>query len=154
EDGNETSIVRRLTCEVGISLLADEKNGLRRQRAAVRLDPAPNCADQRSGPNPNPFGPKGSVGHFQDDTAHILVGEAIVTGELHAMQDALGGEEEGIAAPAREEAVAAGLRYTCIPTGRYRRRFDDNLAAVAHPGSLRTLDAAQCRGLRPVPQRR
>jgi hypothetical protein len=43
EDGNETGIVCRLTREVSISLrIADQKDGLRRQCAAIRRDPT--CA--------------------------------------------------------------------------------------------------------------
>ena len=56
EDGNETGIVGRLTCEVGISLPADEEDSLRGQRAAVDLDPAPGSRDQRAGPQANPSG--------------------------------------------------------------------------------------------------
>ena len=106
EDGDETGIVRRLTREVGISLRADKEDSLRGQRAAVRLDPTPARAVQRAGPQANPFGPKGRVGHFQHDAAHVFVGEEIVAGELQIVQGALRVEEEGIAAPAREEAVA------------------------------------------------
>src|SRR5262245_43407532 len=40
EDGDETGIVRRLTRKIGISLCADKKDGLRRQRATVSLNPA------------------------------------------------------------------------------------------------------------------
>ena len=50
EDGDETGIVYRLTREVGISLPADKEDGLRGQRAAIRLDPTPARADKRAGP--------------------------------------------------------------------------------------------------------
>ena len=116
EDGDETGIVRRLTREVGISLRADKEDGLRGQRAAIRLDPTPARPVQRAGPQANPFGSKDRVRHLQHDAAHIFVGEEIVTGELQIVQSPLRVEEEGIAAPAREEAVAAGLRHACIPT--------------------------------------
>src|SRR5262249_43988379 len=116
EDGDETGIVRRLTREVSISLPADKKDGLRGQCAAIRLDPTPARAGKRAGPQANLFGSKDRVGHLQHDAAHVFVGEEIVTGELKVVQGPLCVEEEGIAAPAREEAVAADLRHACIPT--------------------------------------
>ena len=64
EGGNETDIVRRLPCEVGISLRADKKDGLRGQRAAIRLDPSPALAFQRTGPQANLFESKDRVGNF------------------------------------------------------------------------------------------
>ena len=122
-------------------------------RAAVRLDPVPARAvrrDQRAGPKANLFRPQGRVGHFQHDAAHVFVGEEIVAGELQVVQGALRVEEKGIAAPAREEAVVAGLRHLCLPPRRDRRPLDDSLPAVARPGGLRALNAAQRRGLRPA----
>jgi hypothetical protein len=50
EDGDEPGIVYRLAREVGISLPADKEDGLRGQRAAIRLDPTPARADKRAGP--------------------------------------------------------------------------------------------------------
>ena len=116
EDGDETGIVYRLTREVGISLPADKKDGLRGQRAAIRLDPTPARAVQRAGPQVNPSRSKDRVGHLQHDAAHVFVGEEVVTGELQIVQGPLRVEEKGIAPPAREEAVAASLRHACIPT--------------------------------------
>ncbi len=63
-------------------------------------------------------------------------------------------EEEGIAAPAREEAVVAGLRHACLPACRNWRALDDSLSAVVRPGGLRPLNASQRRRLRPVLGRR
>ncbi len=79
EGGNETDIVRRLPCEVGISLRAGEtedKEKLQGPRAALRLDPTPVRAvrpNQRAVPQANCFAPQGKVGHFEHDAAHILV---------------------------------------------------------------------------------
>ena len=103
-------------------------------RAAIRLDPVPAravCRDQRAGPEANLFRPQGRVGHFEHDAAHVFVGEEIVAGELQVVQGARHVEEEGIAAPAREEAVVAGLRHPCIPPGRDWRSLDDNLSVIA-----------------------
>ena len=94
------------------------------QRAAVHLDPAPDRADQRAGPQANSIGSKDGVGHFQHDAAHVLVSEEIVASELQVVQDA-----------------------PCVQTRRDRCRFDDNLAAVADPGGLYTLHSAQRGGL-------
>ena len=79
EDGDETGIVRRLTSQVGISLPADKKDGLRGQRAAIGLDPTPARAGKRAGPQANPCRSKDRVGHFQRDAAHVFVGEEVVT---------------------------------------------------------------------------
>jgi hypothetical protein len=115
ENGNEAIVVYRLTRKVGISLVANKEDRLRGQRTAVCLDPAPDDADQRAGPQANPFAPKVSVEHFQDDAAHVLVGEEIVARELLVIHHAVHVYEEGIAAPAREEAVLAGLRHPLRP---------------------------------------
>jgi hypothetical protein len=82
EDGDETGIVRRLPGEVGIALLADKEDSLRRPAAAVRLDPAPTPAVQRASPKANLFRPQGRVGHLEHDAAHVFVSEEIVAGEL------------------------------------------------------------------------
>ncbi len=77
------------------------------QRAAVRLDPALARAvrrDQRAGTQVNRFGPHVRVEQFGHDAAHVLIGEVIVASELQVVQGALHVEEEGVAAPAREEA--------------------------------------------------
>src|SRR5439155_10227233 len=96
------------------------------------------------------FGSEGRVGHFHHDAAHVLVDEEIVAGELQIVQRPQRIEEEGIATPAREEAVAAGLRHARVPTRRHRCCFDYDMAAVTRFGGLRTLDAPHGRGLRPA----
>ena len=70
-------------------------------------------------------------------------------GELEAVQDAKHIEEEGVAPPAGEEAVLAGLCYARRPTRRDRRRFDEHLSRVAYPAGRRTPGAAQRRRLHP-----
>ena len=59
-------------------------------------------------------------------------------------------EEKGIAAPAGEEAVVAGLRNLRLRPGRDRHSVDNDLPIVARPGGLRAFNAAKRRGLRPV----
>ena len=76
-----------------------------------------------------------------------LIGEVIVASELQVVQGALHVEEEGVAAPAREKAVVADLRHLRLPSCRDRRPLEDGLPAVARPGGLRALDAAQRRGV-------
>src|SRR5262245_7215738 len=120
EDGNEAAIVRRFARQVGLSLRSNKKDSLRGQRAAVCLNPILDRADQRTGPQANPFGRKVSVRHFQYDAAHILISEKIVASELLVVQHALHVEEERIAAPAREEAILAGLRHQSVLTRRDR----------------------------------
>jgi hypothetical protein len=58
-------------------------------------------------------------------------------------------EEEGIAAPAREEMVVAGLHHACLPACRDWRALDDSLSAVVRPGGVRPFNASQRRRLRP-----
>src|SRR5262249_13078463 len=65
EDGNEAAIVRRFARQVGLSLRSNEEDSLRGQCAAVCLNPIFDRADQRTGPQANPFGRKVSVRHFQ-----------------------------------------------------------------------------------------
>src|SRR5262249_17103113 len=120
EDGNKAAIVHRFTRQVGLSLRSNEEDSLRRQRATVGLSPLLDRADRRTGPETNSFGRKVSVRHFQYDAAHILISEKIVASELLVVQHALNVEEKRIAAPAREEAILAGLRHPRILTRRDR----------------------------------
>src|SRR5215468_6861855 len=64
-NGNEAAIVRRFARQVGLSLRSNKKDSLRGQRAAVCLTPIIDRADQRTGPQANPFGRKVSVRHFR-----------------------------------------------------------------------------------------
>jgi hypothetical protein len=106
--------------------------------------------DQRACPQADPLGPEVRVEHFQHDAAHVLVDEEILAGEPKVIQDALHVEEEGIAAPAREEGVIAGLCYSCFGARRNWCTLDDNLTAIPHPCGLRAHDAPQCPGLHPA----
>jgi hypothetical protein len=94
--------------------------------------------------------PQSRVGYFQHDAAYVFVGEKIGPGELQIVQRTHRVEEEGIAAPAREEAVVAGLRHPCIPPGRDWNSLKDNLAVIASRRSLCALNAAQRRRLCPT----
>ena len=57
EDGDEAGVVGRLRGEVGCFLVAGEEDGLRRERAAVRLNPTPAAGVQGAMPNANPPSP-------------------------------------------------------------------------------------------------
>ena len=148
EGGNETRIVRRFTREVGVSLRVEKQDSLCRPRSALRLDPAAALAwSQRAGPQANLLRTQGRIGHFKNDAAHILVSEEVVAGELQVVLCALHVAEEGVAPPAREEAVVAGLGHACHPPHRHRCPFHNSLAAVASLGGLRALNASQRRSL-------
>ena len=127
-------------------------------RLAHRAPPAPTAAvtvhpNHRAGPQAHQFRPESRVGHFQRDAANVFIGEEIRASELKVVKGTRV-EEKGIAAPARKEAIVAGLRHLCLPSHRDRRSLDDNLPALARPGGLRALQAAQRRRLRPAPNRR
>ena len=143
EAPNETCVVRRFPREVVISLPIDKYDSLRRPRPALRLDPAaPLTRAQRAGPQANLVRSQGRVGYFKNDAAYILVGEEIVAGELQVVLCALHIAEERIAAPAREEAIVAGLRDPCDRSCRNRCSFYDSDAAIARRGGLRALGTA------------
>ena len=116
-------------------------------RAARRGPPGPSPPPRRPigpacDPRGRPLRTPGRVGQFQHDTAYVVIGEGIVAGELQVVHGALHVEEEGVAAPAREEAVVAGLRHPRLPSYRDGRPLDDDLPALARPGGLRALGAA------------
>ena len=104
---NETSIVRGLGCQVRRPLVADQKDGLRRPTTTVSLDPLAShvVTHEHAGPNADPLGSQRSVGHFQHNTAHVLVGKEIVSSEPQVIHSTFGVEEERITAPAGEESV-------------------------------------------------
>jgi hypothetical protein len=99
-------------------------------------------------PKTDLVGPQGRVWCFQHDATYVLVREEVVAGELQIVEGATPVEEEGIAAPARKEAVVAGVCHPCLASGRDRCPRDDGLPTVARPGGLRALGAVQRRGLR------
>ena len=145
ENGDETGVVRRLPSEIGGVLFAGEERSLIRSCTAIRLNPFSTCAVERTSPQAHLPTPEGRIGHFQYDTAHVLVGEVIVTGELQVVQGSLDVEEKRISAPAGEEAVVAGFSHLCFPLQRNRRAFDDNLTVIACTGGSRTFNTAQRR---------
>ena len=142
EHGDELAVVGRFGGIVGGDRLASQEGGLRRPRAAVGLLPAAVGAVQGPGPNADPPWRQGDIGNFEDDAAHVLIGEEVLVGELEAVQHAKYIEEEGVAPPAGEQAVLANLCYVRRPTQRDRRRFDKHVSRVAYPGGCRTPDAA------------
>src|SRR5580704_4341121 len=135
---------------IGGVLLAGKEGSLIGPRTAIRLHPFPACAVQRTNPHAHLFRTEGRVGHFQHDTANVLVGEVIVTGELQVVQGALHVEEKWIAAPAGEEAVVPRLSQMCIRPRRDRCSSEDCLSFVAHPGDLLPFSTAQRCGLCPA----
>ena len=115
KDGDEMGVVRRLCGKVSIPLLAGKKDRLRGQRTAVSLHPTAARAVQRPHPKVDFFRPENRVWHFQDNAAHVFVGEEILPGELEAIQGTDRAEEERIAPPANEKAVIASFRYPSFP---------------------------------------
>ena len=146
---NETGIVDRFACQVGISFRAHQKDSLRGQRAAVDLDPLVASTDQRASPEPKPLRRQSRVGHFQHNAAHVFIGEKVFAGELQVVPRARYIKEEWIAAPASEEAVVARIRYSCVRTGGNRRTLDDNLPAVVYPRGLSAHNARKVAVCRP-----
>jgi hypothetical protein len=129
KDGDEMGVVRRLCGKVSIPLLAGKKDRLRGQRTAVSLHPTAARAVQRPHPKVDFFRPEDRVWHFQDNAAHVFVGEEILPGELEAIQGTDRAEEERIAPPANEKAVIASFRYPYLPVQRDRRRVECPLSA-------------------------
>src|SRR5450755_3494260 len=98
KDRNETCIVRRLSSEVSVVLVAGKKGGLVWPCAAIRLDRPPSravCGNQRASPQPNLLRPKKRVGHFQHDAANVFVSEEIPTRELKFVNRSQYVEKEG-----------------------------------------------------------
>src|SRR5437016_8802929 len=114
------------------------------------LNPDFSSVVQRASPKSHHVGPQSRVGHFKDDTAHVLVGEEIVSSELHFVEEPVCIEKEWVAAPTTEQAAVAGCRRHGFPPDRDRCCLDDDFAVVAHPGSSFTLTTAKCRSLLPV----
>ena len=117
EDRNETGIIRRLTSKIVGVLRACKEDSLLRPRAAVRLNPFPSHVVQRASPEAQALKAQFGVGYFDRDAANVFVGKEIVAGELQVVQSALRVEEEGIASPARKEAVVAGVGVTVYAIG-------------------------------------
>ena len=117
EHRNETGIIRRLTGKIVSALRASKEDSLLRPRAAVRLNPSPADVVQRAGPDAQVLAAQFGVGYFDCDAAYVFVGEEIVAGELQVVRSTLRVEEEGIASPARKEAVAT---FRCCSCAEWR----------------------------------
>src|SRR6266849_6456105 len=83
EHADEAIIIRWLPVEVCLPHLSNEENRLQWPSTPVCLDPAVSGFVQRASPQSHHIGPQSRVGHFNHDTAHILVREEIVASELH-----------------------------------------------------------------------
>src|SRR5215218_10209866 len=117
----------------------------------VHLDPATAVRrDQRSLPKTDLGGSQLAIGKLQHDGAHILVGEEVVARKLEVVEGAAYVVKEGVATPACEEAIVAGLRHLRIGARRDRCVLDDRFSAVARPGGVRALHAAHRCTLPPV----
>jgi DNA-binding transcriptional LysR family regulator len=95
--------------------------------AYLERRPAPQSPADLAGHNclRYPYAPFADGWHFLDANGNPVV--ARISGSLiSSSPGALCVEEEGIAAPAREEPILAGVRHPCVPTHRDRCRFDDN----------------------------
>jgi hypothetical protein len=73
----------------------------------------------------------------------LLPSANIGAGELQVVQCASPVEEEGITAPAREEAVIAGVGHQCLPPRRDRCPVEDKTSTIAHSAGVRTFNAAR-----------
>src|SRR5215203_7420077 len=113
---HEAGVIGRLPSEVlRLLLVRDDEGDLLGMSPTVHLDPAPAiCRDQRSLPKTHLGGPQLSIGELQHDAAHILVGEEVLARELEVVEGTAYVVEEGIATPAREEAIVASLRHLRI----------------------------------------
>jgi hypothetical protein len=107
----EAGVIGRLAREVlQFALVGSEEGDLLGMSPPVHLEPTPAIRrDQCSGPKTDVVGSQLAIGELQHDAADVLVGEEVVAGELEAVQRAACVVEEGIATPAREEAIAVSL---------------------------------------------
>src|SRR3712207_9131608 len=81
----------------------------------IRLDPTSVIRrDKCSVPETNLGRSQFAIGDLQHDAAHVLVGEEVAARELQVVGGALRVEKEGVATPAREEAIVAKIgRASC-----------------------------------------
>src|SRR5882724_3320719 len=117
ENPDETGVVLGLRGAVRFVLLASEERRLRRSRPTFRLHPAPAAVrrNERTCIQAHQTLAQSAVGHFQGDAANVLVAEEILANEFKVVKSARV-EEKRIAAPAREEAIAPGLRHLRLAT--------------------------------------
>src|SRR5918911_2825938 len=103
----------------------------------IHLDPAPIIRrDQRSVPKSDLGGSQHVIGKLQHDAAHVLVGEEVAARELKVVQSTPHVVKEGVATPAREEAILASLRHLRFWAYRHRSTLDDRFPAVAGSGGV------------------
>src|SRR5207253_708791 len=126
EGADETGIVSRLRGAIRFVLLAGQEGSLGGSRTALRLHPAPVHPTQRASPQAHQVQPQNRVGHFQRDATYVFICVEILANELKVVKGTRV-EEKGIAAPARKEAIVAGLRHLGLPPHRDRRSLDDHL---------------------------
>jgi len=88
EDRNETGIIRRLTGEIISTLRAGKEDSLLRPPAAVRLNPFPAHAVQRTSPQARFWRPRRSWVLPSQCCTH-LCRQKIVAGELQVVYSAL-----------------------------------------------------------------
>ena len=115
EHADEAIIIRWVTAEVLLSLLARKENRLQGSSTAVCLDPAVYSFVHCASPNPYRIGSQSRVGQFKHDAANIFVCEEVIPCELHMIEIAVYVEKERIAAPTKEKAVTPGVRHQGFP---------------------------------------
>src|SRR5258705_9008950 len=154
EGPHELIIVGRLPLEVQLPCLSGKENRLLGSCAPIGLNPAVCSLLEGAAPQSYFVAPKSRVGQFEHDAANILVREEIVAGELHVVEQAIGVEEERIAAPTEEGPVIAGFRHQRLPSDGHRYSLDDDVAFVAYPSGSRASDTAKGRSLLSICGRR
>src|SRR5712671_2491827 len=147
EGTHELIIVGRIPLEVQLPCLSGKENRWFGTCAPIGLNPAVCSLVEGAAPQSHFVAPKSRVGQFEHDAANILVREEIVAGELHIVEQAIGVEEERIAAPTEESPVVAGFRHQRLPSDGHRYSLDDDVAFVAYPSRSRALNTAKCRSL-------
>ena len=150
---DEASVICRLAPDVCVLLLVrDEEDGHLGSSPPFHLRPSPViCRDQRSVPETHLAISQLAIGKLEHDAAHVGVGEEVVSRELEVVQGAACVVEEGVTAPAGEEAVLALLSHRSFWAVRHRSTLDYHFTAVARAGGVDALDAVDRRTLRPFP---
>lgn len=154
KDRDELSIVFRLTGKEVSFAIAGEEDRLRRSSPSVGLNPRAIGAVYRAMLEPDGIGAQCGVRNFEDNAADVFCREEIDAGELELVEGPFRIEKEGVAAPAREDAVIAGLRHVCRLACRDRHSLDDQVTAVACLSGLCTLETIDGSGLRTAVGRR
>jgi hypothetical protein len=147
---NESSVICRLAADVCVLLLVRDEEG-HHLGSSPPLDLGPVrviCRNQRSVPEAHLAVSQLAIGKLEHHAAYVGVGEEVVSRELEIVQATARVVEEGVTAPASEEAVLARLRHRSFWAVRHRSTLDDRFPAVAL--AVDALDAADRRTLRPV----